>query len=76
MFVGEFNVDTSHGDRASWWRAIYNVIENDNAGGSAFWWFESQQIDPKYGISMASTSELAVFKQHSEVMQKKSSLLV
>ena len=72
MFLGEFNVDTSHGSRPDWWKAIYSTVESLNIGGTAFWWFESNHVDSTYGLTTSTgAAELAVFKNHSLVMQAK-----
>jgi len=67
----EFNVDSSHGTRSSWWQAIYKVMEDNDAGGDCFWWFENKNADGQYGV-MVGDPALQVFMQHSQVMKKKS----
>jgi len=70
MFLGEFNVDTQHGARTDWWKAIYGAIEQTDAAGSAFWWFEHRKVDEMYGI-MDGDAELQVFQQHAANMRRK-----
>jgi len=69
--VEEFNVDTSHGSRPDWWKAIYTTIEQNNIAGDCFWWYENRNVDGEYGI-MTGAPELVVFQAHSKVMQSKS----
>jgi len=71
LVIEEFNVDTSHGSRPDWWKAIYQTIEDNDIAGDCFWWYENSQVDGQYGI-MTGSPELVVFKAHSKVMQGKS----
>lgn len=71
MFIGEFNVDKNHGDRSQWWKAIFDTVEQTDAGGSAFWWFQHHAVDGEYGINDGDP-ELAVFQTHAANMRKKS----
>jgi mannan endo-1,4-beta-mannosidase len=73
FFLGEFNVmnGSSMGTRSNYWTAIYQTIQAQNIGGSAFWWYEEANIDGEYGVQQGAP-ELAVFRAHSEVMQAKS----
>lgn len=72
--LGEFNVmnGSSLGTRSNYWYAIYKTIENQNIGGSCFWWYEEANIDGTYGV-LQGTPELGVFRAHSAIMQAKSS---
>jgi mannan endo-1,4-beta-mannosidase len=73
FFLGEFNVmnGSSMGTRSNYWVAIYDTIQAQDIGGSAFWWYEEANIDGTYGVQQGAP-ELAVFGAHSEVMQAKS----
>ena len=73
FFLGEFNVQKGNGSnsRSEWWKMIYDTIEKNNGGGDAFWWFEYSNVDNEYGV-MDNATELLVFQQHSQNMQKKS----
>jgi mannan endo-1,4-beta-mannosidase len=73
FFLGEFNMmnGNSYGTRSNWWVATYQTIQNQNIGGSAFWWYEEANIDGTYGVQQGAP-ELAVFRAHSAVMQAKS----
>jgi len=68
----EFNVGKSQstGSRSDWWKAMYSVIEKQNAAGDLFWWFQDRQIDGENGVS-GGDPELAVFKNHAAVMSQK-----
>jgi mannan endo-1,4-beta-mannosidase len=68
FFMGEFN--TRGVDRPTWWSSIYAEMEADGGDGSAFWWYEDQNVDSTYGV-MAGAPELTVFRQHSANMQAK-----
>jgi hypothetical protein len=68
FFMGEWNVLT---DKSNWWTAILGAMESSNGDGSAFWWYEDQQVDPNYG-QMQGDAVLAIFKQHSNNMIAKS----
>ena len=74
FFLGEFNVDQTNyvgGNRSVWWTALYKTIEDYNAGGDAFWWFQYEKSYGGYGVNDGAP-ELKVFQQHSQNMQKKS----
>ena len=73
FFLGEFNVQENNqngGSRSNWWSHIYSIIEEYNAGGDAFWWYEYTQMDGEYGV-MTGAPELKVFLNHSINMQAK-----
>jgi mannan endo-1,4-beta-mannosidase len=68
--MGEFN--TQGVDRSTWWTAVYNNLQTQDADGSLFWWY----TDPQAGADVYSVKhgapELAVFAAHSADMQAKS----
>jgi hypothetical protein len=73
FFLGEFNVNSSNekGTRSQWWSAIYNELEKDGAGGSAFWWFFDRPYDnANYGVT-AAAPELSIFTAHGKRMAAK-----
>jgi len=71
IVVAEFNVDKSHGSRSTWWSAIYQTIEQLDAAGDCFWWYENRQVDGQYGV-MQGDPELSVFSAHAQRMAAKS----
>jgi len=71
IVVAEFNVDKSHGSRSTWWSAIYDTIENQDAAGDCFWWYENRNADGEYGV-MKGDPELSVFTAHAQKMAAKS----
>jgi hypothetical protein len=68
FFMGEWNVLS---DKTNWWTQILGTLESANGDGSAFWWYEDQQVDPNYG-QMQGDAVLTVFKLHSDRMKAKS----
>ena len=78
FFLGEFNVANDE-SRTYWWDEIYKTIRDLDAGGDAFWWYQSLKVrdgdedepDEEYGIR-DGTPELAMFKIHSHWMKMKS----
>jgi mannan endo-1,4-beta-mannosidase len=72
FFLGEFNTEPNHGDREAYWKAIYSVLEETDAGGSCFWWYPDRKIDEgRHGV-VEGSPELKIFTAHSKVMQDKS----
>jgi len=69
FYLGEFN--TAGVDRTTWWKGIYDEMEQSDGNGSTFWWYMSQNTDGEYGV-MQGYPELAVFRQHSTNMKNKS----
>ena len=68
FFIGEFNVPKAN--REIYWKTIFETVESLDIAGDLFWWFEYDDIDPKYGVTNNDTI-LKVFKKHSEVMKYK-----
>lgn len=71
MAVLEFNVDTQHGSRPTWWKEVYAAMEDADVAADAFWWFEATPVDATYGI-LDGAPELAVFQEHAKRMASKS----
>jgi mannan endo-1,4-beta-mannosidase len=68
FYLGEFN--TAGVDRSTWWKGIYDEMEQSDGNGDTFWWYMSQNTDGEYGV-MAGYPELSVFRQHTATMQNK-----
>jgi mannan endo-1,4-beta-mannosidase len=66
FFLGEFN--TMGVDRSTWWTSIYNDLEAQDVGGSAFWWYPDPQAGGDNYAVKHGAAELAVFKAHSARM--------
>jgi hypothetical protein len=71
FIMDEFNTISSSVDRATWWTAIFGVLENTGAAGSCFWEYEGRNTDSKYGVPNGAP-ELSVFRTHSANMAAKS----
>ncbi len=70
FFMGEFN---SMGvDRSTWWTSIYNDLEQQDVGGSAFWWYPDPSAGGDNYAVKHGAAELSVFKAHSARMVAKS----
>jgi mannan endo-1,4-beta-mannosidase len=72
FFMGEFNTEIGHGDRSAYWRAIYDVLEEEDAGGSCFWWYPDRNIDAQRHGVVEGSPELDIFREHSKYMENKS----
>ncbi|KAJ3055426.1 hypothetical protein HK097_010520 [Rhizophlyctis rosea] len=74
-FIGEFNFHAQGNatKRAEWWEAVYDLIEDTDAGGSAFWWFSYANTDPTFGVTNGDPI-LEVFVEHGNTMRTKSGL--
>lgn len=69
LFIGEFNVEPH--ERDEWMPDFYHYIEDEDIGGSAFWWFTDHSQDAKFGI-MDGSPELQYVKNHAVIMDGKS----
>jgi hypothetical protein len=70
LFIGEWNAHTTEVNRPDFWSAVFQTIENENIGGSAFWWYMDRMVDTNFGI-MEGDPELSVFRSHSSRMASK-----
>jgi hypothetical protein len=73
FFMGEFNMHrgNSYGTRSQWWQAVFSILEESGAAGSAFWWYQDRPVDGNFGVSEGD-AELAVFRDHADRMAAKS----
>jgi Cellulose binding domain/Cellulase (glycosyl hydrolase family 5) len=69
FFLGEFN--TMGVDRSTWWTSIYDDLEAQDVGGSAFWWYPDPQAGGDNYAVKHGAAELSVFKAHSARMVAK-----
>ncbi|KAJ3046444.1 hypothetical protein HK097_000854 [Rhizophlyctis rosea] len=77
FFMGEFNFHSAGTDgaynatlRAEWWSAVYDLLEQEEVAGSAFWWFSYANTDPTFGVANGDPI-LKVFVEHGNVLRVK-----
>ncbi|WP_298484150.1 carbohydrate binding domain-containing protein [uncultured Ruminococcus sp.] len=70
--VTEFNVHSSLSDEEykAYWRAVFDTIEEQDAGGGLFWEFNDRKLS-EFTV-MNGDPILTYFKEHSEKMQNQS----
>ncbi len=70
LYVGEFNVEIQ--ERFEWWEEMYNFIEENKIGASAFWWFPDDETPrDKFGVFEGDV-EVAIYKEHALRMERMS----
>lgn len=73
FFMGEFN--TENVDRSQWWKAIYQVLQDEDAGGSAFWWYPDAQAGGDNHAVKHGSPTLEVFRAHAAAMAARSGIV-
>jgi hypothetical protein len=73
FFMGEFN--TENVDRSQWWKAIFQVLEDEDAAGSAFWWYPDAQAGGDNHSVKHGDPALTVFSAHAAAQAAKSGVV-
>ena len=63
LFVGEFNVEKV--ERIEWWTEMYQYMEDEGIGGTAFWWFPDEGGTRDKFAVFSGDPELDVYRRHA-----------